>query len=115
MKKIKIDSYQLDSQGRWVICDITTEMGTYSIINVYGCNTDNVTPFEEICNALENKPIENLIMGGDFNFVMDPAIDSKCRTDSHPKSREIIKRMTEILDLNDIWRTLNPDKTQFTW
>ena len=59
---------------------------------------------------------DEIIIGGDFNLVLDVEKDKKgglART--HKKSLEVINSASESLDLVDAWRVLNPDSSKFTW
>ena len=53
--------------------------------------------------------------GGNFNLVSDGQKDKQgVRSVTHEKSRENVKCMIDIMDLVDIWRTLNSDTSHFT-
>ena len=59
---------------------------------------------------------EEIIVGGDFNLVLNVDKDKKgglART--HKKTREVIADFFENLDLIDAWRVLNPEISRFTW
>ena len=59
---------------------------------------------------------DEIIIGGDFNLVLDVEKDKKgglART--HKKSLQVINSASESLDLIDAWRVLNPDSSKFTW
>lgn len=64
-----------DSNGRYVI--VTGEMYNTSIIlaNVYAPNFDDEKFISSVLASLPNLHTHNLILAGDFNFVMDPVLD----------------------------------------
>jgi hypothetical protein len=59
----------------------------------------------------------NLIIGGDWNIVLDPSIDKKggSLVEKFPKYREKLKDLLEAYDLIDCWRLYHPNKRQYTW
>ena len=55
-------------------------------------------------------------MVGDWNVVQDYEIDTcNYKSNNNLKAYKKIHDMKESLDLVDIWRSLNPDKTRYTW
>ena len=57
-----------------------------------------------------------LILGGDFNLVLDVRRDkSGGNPVTHQNCFEKVKYIIDSLDLIDIWRVLNPDAKRFTW
>ena len=88
------------------------------LINIYGPSSgDKPEFFENVSKILENNEIDKIIMAGDWNCVFDEQLDCKNYASiSHkPKSREIIKNMIRLFELNDIWRSLHKDKQEYTW
>ena len=56
------------------------------------------------------------IIGGDFNLVIDLALDKQGGQNStHIESVKILKEYIEQCDLKDIWRQMNPDVRRYTW
>ena len=59
---------------------------------------------------------DEIIIGGDFNLVLDVAKDKTGgRPTTHWKSLKELKYLQENLDLTDIWRDLNPEAKRYTW
>ena len=60
---------------------------------------------------------ENILMGGDFNCLINPAIDKKGGTLNERKSVISCIRdcLQNELDLVDIWRIKNPGISSWTW
>ena len=59
---------------------------------------------------------ETMIIGGDFNCTLS----EKDKKSGNPSSRkhavvEEINKLCNLYDLNDIWRSLNPDAEESTW
>ena len=56
-----------------------------------------------------------ILLGGDFNVTLDPALDC---SGGNPSLKESVKFLEDIMmenDLVDIWRIRNPDNKNFTW
>ena len=59
---------------------------------------------------------DEIIIGGDFNLVLDVEKDKKGGlTRTHKKSLEVINSASESFNLIDAWRVLNPDSSRFIW
>ena len=58
---------------------------------------------------------EDIILDGDFNFVLDVTVDKKGNDSTRGKSLEILREFVTQLDLIDAWRVLNPDGSLYTW
>ena len=58
---------------------------------------------------------ENIILGGDFNLVMDPRLDRVSGMKNNPKATEAVKAFIDQYDLCDIWRVRNTERKAYTW
>ena len=71
----------------------------------------NKLSFDQIRDELDNSGIDDdckIIMGGDFNVILDPDLDG---FGGKPKLKESAKEIENICllrDLVDIWRVRNP-------
>ena len=101
-------------EGRALALNININEKQLTLVNVYGPNKDDVTFFEKIetfCNSNEN-----ILLGGDFNVVIDPNIDkSGGNKNTHPRCRAKLKKIMDDFELIDVWRTFNQDKKVYTW
>ena len=81
----------LDPMGRYLILKADIEDTTYLLINVYAPNQDKDLKefFKILLNTLKRENLdseENIVMGGDFNCPLSPAIDKKGGTLNERKS-----------------------------
>ena len=104
-----------DTDGRNLICECTINETSYVFCNVYGPNTDDPAFWINIAKKLDGLAADNIIIGGDFNHITDPNMDSKGRLPTHPKSIDCIKQIMQDIDMVDIWRIINPDSRIYTW
>ena len=76
------------------------------ILNVYGPNTDDLVYFNTLETYLKENIDKNIIIGGDFNTVLNTELDKKNgRTDTH---KYILNALTKTYNLIDTWRSKHP-------
>ena len=81
-----------------------------TLVNIYAPNNDNPTFFQNLLDRILSSECEEVIMGGDFNLVMDVQKDKKGgNATTHRNSLKEVQNIANSLDLTDVWRTLNPD------
>ena len=112
---ISIKNCLYDKHGRYVICDMKVENCEYTLVNVYAPNVDEPNFFVSLFNDISLRPVENLIIGGDFNLVLDVRLDRYNSVYNNHKSLEVIKEYIEELDLCDVWRIANPECRRYSW
>lgn len=120
----KITNVERDNIGRFMLVEATIEDAPFKLINIYSPN--NEEPQVHFYNYLKNmltancKSDDNILLGGDFNIPFDPYMDRKSEVPFHQsqKYRNIINTLNLIkirLELQDAWRTKNPEKKRYTW
>ena len=87
-------------------------------LNIYAPN--NATEKFNFLTKVEDFVIANdsetIVVGGDFNTVINVDIDKKNgNINSNKRNRDKINSILENNDINDIWRILNPDIRHYTW
>lgn len=106
-----------DTNGRYII--ITGKLhGTPVILaNVYGPNWDNPQFFSKLIAKLPDINSHQLLMAGDWNFVLDPILDrSRVGTQGCvSKAGEVIKSFLSHYRLRDPWRSSNPTTRQYSF
>ena len=113
---LKILKAFVDPNGRFVICDIETNSKLLTLANVYAPNEDDPDFFQAVFSHLSSFHCEEIIIGGDFNLVLDLIKDKKGGLPrTHKNAMKIVQDFCENLDLSDIWRILNPEAKRYTW
>ena len=87
-----------------------------TICNIYTPNKDDPIFFQNIREQMIMFRCEEIILGGDFNHVMDVTKeknDGKLTT--HRNFLKVIQNIRDNLDLTDTWRDLNPEGRRYTW
>ena len=106
---------------RYVIVKAVIQDKTYVLINIDAPNKDKdlINFFKNLFAILQKENLEseeNIIIGGDFNCPLNPALDKKGGVLLQRKSvTNCIECLQSQLDLVDIWRIKNPDTKSFTW
>ena len=106
----------IDPLGRFLICDIRTNGIYLTIANLYAPNDDNKSFFTNFFDHLRDFKGDDVIIGGDFNLVLDVEKDKKGGlAKTHKQSASVVHDALTEFDLVDIWRTFNPDGRRYTW
>ena len=101
--------------------EVKIDDSVFMLINIYNANTESgqLHSLNNLINILENSEDiqgKSVVLGGDFNVIFNPSLDSE---GGKPviKKRTIAKliQITENLDLCDIWRIRNPKRRRFTF
>ena len=117
-KHTKINPYgtYCDPQnGRFIIMDAGVNDSRFTLVNVYGPNRDDPGFFDEVFKLTELFPNCEMLLGGDFNLVMDAAVDRTPPLAYNTCAANKLAQYAESFDLVDVWRVLNPTTTTYSW
>ena len=113
---LKYNKQYSDQNGRIVAINFEVCRKKYVVINIYGPNQDDTQFICELIKVTEMMPdVENIIIGGDFNFVLNPEIDRKSSMNNHHQMQSMLTEFMEKTELCDIWRIRNPNTRRYTW
>ena len=112
---VKVNRIEKDKEGRWLCCEIKTDDACYVIANVYAPNVDNLMFFQELFMTLCRYNSGNVIVGGDFNLVLDSAMDRVGSTQNNHLAKELLLMYLDEYFMTDIWRYQNPETKRYTW
>ncbi|KAL9982000.1 hypothetical protein ACROYT_G010777 [Oculina patagonica] len=102
--------------GRFIVCDIKAKKKNLTLANIYAPNDDNPAFFSDFFDHLADFKSEEIVIGGDFNLVLDLEKDKiGGLPKTHQNSVKIIHEFSENLDLVDAWRLLHPETNRYTW
>ncbi|KAJ0061406.1 hypothetical protein NL108_018634 [Boleophthalmus pectinirostris] len=114
--QFKVKQEIKDDDGRIIlilaeICGQTLILGS-----VYAPNGDNPNFFADLENKIQHLGRFPIILGGDFNTVLDEILDCTRPTRSRvTDSSLIIKRICSSLALVDVWRLRYPNERDYTF
>ncbi len=104
-----------DEEGRFVFICCKIHNTRLSLVSVYGPNETDSAFFTNVSKTLLEQIDCHLVVGGDFNAVVNPALDkSQSDTTANPSSKLLNKFITE-LNLIDLWRIQNTKSKDFTF
>lgn len=104
-----------DKGGRWIIVIGSIGGIVLTIMNIYAPNEDNPGFFKELAQILAGNSKGIIILGGDFNCVLNRYMDKFPFEQKYQVLKSIaLKNMLEELGLVDVWRVKNPKVRDYT-
>ena len=107
-----------DNFGRILIMDVQKNDLDFTVTNIYAPNIESLqikfyADLKQLCIDRDFESKDRLIIGGDFNCVLNPKLDKK-GGNIKPKDSVVQKIMEimDVFDLIDIWRNLNPNNNK---
>lgn len=101
-----------DSNGRYIIVTGKLYDTPVILVNVYTPNWDDPHFFSNLIELIPDVNNHQLILGGDFNCVLEPNLDSskihQNRPNTHSKSAAVIKNFLLTYNMSDPLRTIDP-------
>ena len=117
---VNIEKITEDKYGRYILAEIVIDNTKVVLVNFYAPNDPNqqVVFLRELSNNILSSyhGNENLVLGGDFNCVINTS-DKRGGKPVDLKKASTIELITliKIHNLVDSWRYKNPDSFGFTW
>ena len=113
---LQIMKTYIDDSGRFILCDLKTNGKSITLTNIYAPNEDDPAFFKNLLDHLQDFEGDEIIIGGDFNLVLDVEKDKKGGLPkTHHNAQNTILEICDNLDLVDAWRILNPEEKRYTW
>ena len=113
---LQIMKTYIDVSGRFILCDLKTNGKSITLTNIYAPNEDDPAFFKNLLDHLQDFEGDEIIIGGDFNLVLDVEKDKKGGlSKTHHNAQKTILEICDNLDLVDAWRILNPEERRYTW
>lgn len=101
-----------DPNGRYIILICTINKTTYTILNVYAPNSQQMKFLRSVLHKANKVRQGHLLICGDFNLVTDIHMD----TTSAAKRRESpLKQFLATHDLFDVWRCYHGSEKDYTY
>lgn len=105
-----------DPEGRYLFLKGNLGDKTFTLANVYCPNKNPITFLNQILGRLMDFKTGEVILAGDFNFCLNPSLDSTSR--ARGMNEAVLKRIGCRLhqcQLMDVWRVQHSDKHDFTF
>ena len=106
-----------DDEGKYIILDIEMLGKRMTLVNLYAPSSgDHPEFFEKNEKDIDKIANNYILIGGDWNVVLNPALDSsRYRAVNRPRARKKVYDLMLKYDLIDSWRELYPEKKKYTW
>lgn len=105
-----------DINGRYLIVSGLLYNTKVVLVNIYAPNIDDPLFFERLIGHLPDLNSHSLIMGGDFNFCMNPIMDrSSSRFSVLSNSASLVQSFLTDYGASDIWRFLHPREKEYSF
>lgn len=103
-------------QGRLQLLKLKVHDSNITLLNIYAPNTDDINFFTTIEDIVIEHNSESLILGGDFNNVINVELDKlNGRKDTNKRCSAKIGDIINNNELYDIYRVRYPNTKRFTW
>ena len=114
--KWEITSVKFCHEGRVTIVKIRSGKHIKTMINVYAPSnpTQRVTFYDELFKTLTKNKSENCVIAGDFNITLHD-IDIFGISGKQRRGRRELLNIIQMLNAKDSFRTVHPDKREFTY
>jgi len=113
---VKVKESVSDIEGRLIF--LKSEIGGKDtlIVNLYAPNEDNPEFYEKIFQQVGEYDCSEVIMGGDYNLVIDIDKDKAGGiAKTNVKAQKCVIKYMELLELCDVWRINHQELKEFTW
>ncbi len=112
---LTIEHLGSDEKGRFVFIRCKIYNNRLALVSIYGPNETDSAFLTQISKTLLEEIDCPLVVGGDFNAVINHAVDkSQSDTTANPSSKLLNTFITE-LNLIDLWRIQNTKAKDFTF
>ncbi len=124
MECLEVVKIEQDNEGRILIVEANISGKRTVLCNVYAPTQNQVGQqsafLDKLCSKLTPYQDEDcaLILGGDLNTYLDPALDKYQRQHSNVEKTDYACKITDIcvdFSLIDCWRVINPNLKRYTW
>ena len=103
-----------DCLGRKIMIHVTVDDADYMLCSIYAPNHDSPLFFQELADWISQSNCEHVIVGGDYNLVLNESLDSRNRITNNVKAKEKLLSIMDEIGLVDAWRLKNPEARIYT-
>ena len=112
---VYMSQVQCDGAGRLVLGILFLEGKHLVLGNVYAPTIQFFMDMVEIIEKLCERDHDAVILGRDFNLVMNPELDRHQSLINHKESQVVLMEYAERAGLVDVWHIFNPTERRYTW
>ena len=112
----KIHNFKQDTEGNYLILDLSIFNKRLTLATVYGPNKDNPNFFNDLFSNIQSIENDSYIICGDFNLVLDPDLDYyNYKHVNNIKARDSILKIIDANNLFDVYREFHLSSKLFKW
>jgi len=104
----------VDTLGRYVFVNCQIYSEPWTLLNFYAPNYDDESFVQDIFLKV-SAGRQNILIGGDFNFCLDPVLDKSALSVSKSKAAKITVEFMKELNLTDVWRQMHPQTRDYSF
>ena len=104
----------VDTLGRYVLVNCQIYSEPWTLLNLYAPNYDDDVFVQDIFLKVSGGG-KNILIGGDFNFCLDPLLDKSALSVSKSKAAKITIEFMKELNLIDVWRQMHPQTGDYSF
>lgn len=97
-----------DKEGRYIMIKAKLENQIVTLLNVYTPPESRKTCFKKILDLINLESEGTLIMGGDFNVVLNNMFDTTSNEEGKKQINKYMNTMMSEINILDVWRELHP-------
>ena len=114
--EFELISVQFDKEGHFIFLEAFVQDQKFLFVNIYAPNklSEQTLFLMKLRMNWTTDDDCSIIMGEDFNVVLDPDLDGFGRKQKLKESAKEIKNICLLWDLVDIWRVRNPETKRFS-
>ena len=111
----KLKNIYKDINGCFIILTLEINSVPMFLCNLYVPNVDDLDFFKTLTVHMDALELENIIMDGNFNFIVTNPLDCLNRYSNNWKMRNYFVDWTKNKCLVDVLRFMNPESRKYIW
>jgi len=105
-----------DERGNLLSVKLNIAGLEFVLVTLYGPNKDDPDFYVKLEHLVSQNSEHPIIICGDWNLVLNQVSDTRGYIRENNRiAREKVLQMIESQEMLDIWRTLHPEKKEYTW
>ena len=114
--EFKIHSKCVDTEGNYIILDLTVDDRRFLLCTVYGPNTDSPDFYVKLFEELDVFDNVSAVICGDWNIAMDYEYDTRgYKGENNKRARNMLLQKMKCFELIDVWRVQHEKECKFSW
>lgn len=111
---VVIGETSVDTLGRYVVVNCQIYSEPWTLVNFYAPNNDDESFIQNIFLKVSGGQ-KNILIGGDFNFCLDPVLDKSALSVTKSKAAKTTINFMKEFNLTDIWRQMHPQARDYSF